>query len=173
MNMVNAVNKLGNVDFSNIDFQIDKVFFKRDDSYKWHAIRNDRYQVMSLVVLLDNVDMPTDLSEFYIPANLPITQDPNTIEIVEGGIELGFDSYSITIPQKAEELELLEKIDNANVLSIESLKPQMRIDPQRLASVATLRDAVTVYLRGNLIIFVDDRGNTFSLMPLQLVEDNG
>jgi len=173
MNMVNVMKRLENVDFSNIDFQIDKVFFKRDNNWEWHAIRNDRYQVISLVVLLDNVDMPTDLSEFYIPANLPITQDPHTISIVEGGVELGFDSYAITIPQKEEELELLEKIDNANVLSIESLKPQMRIDPQRLASVATLRQAVTVYLRGNLIIFVDDFGNTFSLMPLRMEKDNG
>jgi len=171
MNMVNVMNKLGNVNFDYIGSQyIDKVFFKRDSSCKWHAIRTDQYQIISLVALLDNVNIPTDLSKFYIPANLPITQDPHTIEIIEGEIELGFDSYAITIPQKEEELKLLEEVDDANVLSIESLKPQMRIDPQRLASVATLRQAVTVYMRGDLIIFVDDIGNKFSLMPLRMEE---
>jgi len=170
---VNVMNKLAKANFDNIGSQyIDKVFFKRDNNWEWQAIRTDQYQIISLVVWLDNVDIQTDLSEFYIPANIPITQDPHTIETIEGGIELGFDDYSLTIPQKEEELELLEKIDNTNVLSIESLKPQMRIDPQRLASVATLRQAVTVYIQGNLIIFVDDFGNRFSLMPLRMMEDN-
>jgi len=33
-----------------------------------------------------------------------------------------------------------------------------------------LRQAVTVYMRGDLIIFVDDIGNKFSLMPLRMEE---